>query len=345
MKLERQRVEPFLKSPDAATQAVLVYGPDRGLVAERAQRIARAVVPDPQDAFRIATLTAETIAADPARLHDEAAQLSLLGGRRLIHLREAGDAIGAIFAKFLPGMPAGDSFVLVEGGDLKPRSSLRRAFEGAKNAAAIACYLDGPREIEALVREVLGHSKVGIEREAMQYLVSSLGGDRRLSRNELEKLALYAGPGGNVTLEDATALVGDSAELTLDDIVLNAAEGDVAAAERALDRALSEGEAPIRLLRAASRHFERLHLAGMLLAEGASTDEALGGLRPPLFFKTRPRFERQLRLWGPRRAAAVLAALVEAERQAKSSGMPAETLCRNALLRIARGAAPTRKAS
>jgi len=338
LKLERQRIAAFLKSPDKAARACLIYGPDRGLVTERAETLARAVVPDIKDAFRVVYLAPEELGAKPARLQDESAQLALTGGRRLIWIREAGDAAGAPLAAFLKDMPPGDSFVLVEAGDLKPRSALRRAFEGAGNAAAIACYLDGPREIEALVREVLGSHRVTADAAAVQYLVASLGGDRMMSRQELEKLALYAGDGGRIGFDDAADVVGDSAELSLDDVVLGAAEGDTAGFERALHRALAEGEAPVRILRAAMRHFERLHRAGARLAQGGSEEDAIANLRPPLFFKVKDRFKRQLRLWPPRRAAAVLGALTETERQVKSAGMPAETLTRAALLRIARGA-------
>lgn len=315
-----------------------MYGPDRGLVGERAARLARVVVPDPKDAFRVAALSADTLLSNPARLHDEAAQLSLMGGRRLVHVTDAGDAVGTLFARYLGDPPAGDGFVIVEGGDLKPRSSLRRAFESAKNAAAIACYLDGPREIEALVREVARAHRITVAPDALSYLVSSLGGDRALSRQELEKLALYAGDGGKVAFDDAAALIGDSADLSLDDAILAAAEGNPSACERALTRALAEGEAPIRILRAAQRHFTQLHRSASRLDDGANADEAIAVIRPPLFFKLKDSFKRQLGLWPARRAASVLIALVEAERLAKSSGMPGETICRAALLRIARGA-------
>ncbi len=338
MKLERQKISAFLKSPDKSFRACLIYGPDRGLVAERAETLARAIVPDTNDAFRVVYLPVEELGAKPSRIRDESAQLSLLGGRRLIWIKEAGDAAGSPLAAFLKDTPPGDSFVLVEAGDLKPRSGLRRAFEGASNAAAIACYLDGPREIEALVREVLGAHRVSADAAAVQYLVASLGGDRLMSRQELEKLALYAGDGGRIGFDDAAQVVGDSAELSLDDVVLGAAEGDTAGFERALHRALSEGEAPVRILRAAMRHFERLPRAGARLASGGSEEDAISSLRPPLFFKLKDRFKRQLRLWPPRRAAAVLSALTETEIRVKSSGMPAETLTRAALLRIARGA-------
>jgi DNA polymerase III subunit delta len=339
VKLAPARLAGFLAKPDPAIRAILVHGGDAGLVRERADQIARAIVPDPDDPFRVALLAADTLLADPARLEDEARALSLVPGRRLVRVREAGDALGAAFDRFFKAMPAGDSLLLVEGGELPARSSLRRAFEAAKPALAIQCYADEPDELRALVRAVMGPRRIAVSGDAMEFLIANLGGDRLLSRQELEKLALYVGDGGRVGEEEAAALVGDSAALTLEDVTFAAAEGDAAALERSLKRAFEEGEQPVTVLRAEMRHFQRLFLAGARKAAGASDEAAIEGLRPRVFYKLTGRFKHQMNLWPPRRAAQVLAALLTAERHAKSTGLPGDAICRDALLRIARGAA------
>jgi DNA polymerase III subunit delta len=339
MKVAANRVAAFLAKPDPGLRAALFFGPDAGLVRERADRLALAIAPDPTDAFRIADLAAHALAADPPRLNDEAAALSLTGGRRLLRVREAGDAVGALFQRFLDDPPPGDSVTVVEAGELAARSSLRRAFEGAENAAAIGCYADGRRELEDLVREVLGSRGITVSGEALAYLTGHLGGDRLLSRRELEKLALYVGDGGKVGLGEALAAVGDSAQLTLEDAVLAACDGDAPALERALTRAFQEGEMPVSVLRALMRHMQRLHLTQARIEGGMSPEDALRSLRPPLFFKLQDRFRRQLRLWPERRAAQALELLLQAELNAKTTGLPSEAVCRDALLRVARAAA------
>jgi DNA polymerase-3 subunit delta len=338
VKLPANRTNAFLAKPDPGMRAALVYGPDGGLVAERADRLARAISPDERDPFRVADLAAAPLVADPARLHDEAAAQNLTGGRRLVRVRNAGDAVGALFERFLAVPPPGDSFVVVEAAELQSRSSLRRAFETAKIAAVIPCYPDGKRELEELARDVLGARRIAVSAEAMAYLAAHLGGDRRLSRSELEKLALFVGDNGAVGLAEATQAVGDSAQLSLEDVVLAAADGDAPALERALSRAFDEGEMPVSVLRALMRHFQRLHLAGARVESGMSEDDALKSLRPPLFFKLQDRVKYQLRLWPERRAAQALDVLVQAELNAKRTGLPPEAVCRDALLRIARGA-------
>jgi DNA polymerase-3 subunit delta len=202
---------------------------------------------------------------------------------------------------------------------------LRKLFESRAEAAAIGCYADSPKDLAEVIRSSLAAHRIAIAGDALDYLVDRLGGDRLVTRSELEKLALYAGDGGQVDLEAAMLSVGDSADLSLDDIVFAAAEGKTGALERALFRGLAEGESPIRILRAAQRHFQMLHLA----------NRRAEAVRAPPLPSLRERLGAQARRWPAPRAAAALDALTEAELAAKRTGAPQETICRNALLALA----------
>lgn len=337
MKLAAARVEGFLRRPDPEIRAVLIFGPDAGLVRERADTLGRTVAPDLHDPFRVADLNAAALAADPARLYDEAAQISLMGGRRLVRVRDVGDAQSTIFSRFLTD-PPGDGLVVVEAGDLPARGALRRLFDDAPMGVAIGCYPDSARDLAEVIRETLNAHKIAASRDALDFLVAHLGGDRLLTRAELEKLTLYAGDGGRIELEDAAASVADSAALSLDDAVLAAAEGDASALDRALARVFQEGESPVSVIRAASRHAQRLHGLSARLAAGETVDGVLRGARPPIFFKQQDSFRRQLARWREPQLRRQLDALAEAETRIKTTGMPDETICRAALLAMARQA-------
>ena len=342
-KLAAGRIDAFLKAPDRAMRAALIYGPDGGRVRERAEMLARAICDDPKDAFRVAELAPAPLSNDPDLLTAEVGQMTMFGGWRLIRIREAGDSLGVLFQRFFKAKVPGDGFVLVEAGDLASRSSLRRAFETASDAVAIACYADTARDLQALVKEVMDSHRIRIDEDASAYLTDHLGGDRGLSRGELEKLALYAGDGGMVTLDDAALSVGDSAAMEMDDALLAATDGDPAMLERALDRLYAEGENPVTVLRAAQRHVTRLHQVALRIDEGMSEEEALRSLRPAPFFKVADRLRAQLRYWPARRARAALSLLLDAEINVKRTGPPPEAICRDALLRIARRVAEARR--
>jgi len=326
-----------LHRPDPQISAVLLYGPDAGLVRERADALARAICPDLQDPFQLAELTPAILGADPARLADEAAQISLMGGRRVVRVRDAGDALAPLFARFL-GDSLGDALTVVEAGDLPGRAALRRVFDEAQRAAAIGCYPDSARDLAAVIRESFAARHVTASRDAVDFLVQHLGGDRLLTRAELEKLTLYAGEGGRIELDDVRAVTADSAALSLDDAVLAAAEGDAMALDRALGRVFQEGESAVSVIRALLRHLQRLHVLAVRIAAGASLDETMRAARPPIFFKQQDSWRRQLQRWSDAPLRLALDRVAEAEFRMKQTGLPAETLCREAMFKVAQSA-------
>lgn len=337
MLLPSARIAAFLQRPGAEIRAVLLYGPDSGLVRERADILARTVCPELNDPFRVAEVSGACLTGDPARLADEAAQLSLVGGRRVVRVRDAGDGLARLFAGFLDDA-AGEAFVVVEAGELARASSLRRAFEESPCATAIACYPDAARDRAAVIRETLGAHRVTVSRDAAQYLVENLGGDRLLTRAELEKLALYAGEGGRIELDDALLSVGDSASLEPDDAVMAAAEGDCARLERVLGRVFQEGQSPVTVVRALLRHLHRLHALAAAVAAGTPAGAAVRNARPPIFFKHQDSFTRQLAQWSEARLRPELDHVAQAELRMKQTGLPAETLCRAAFFALAHAA-------
>jgi DNA polymerase-3 subunit delta len=341
VKLGARQVERFLRRPDPTTSTVLLYGPDQGLVRERAEQLVRTVLDDPQDPFRLSELSADALRNEPGRLADEARTLCLVGGRRVVRLRQASDQVTAA-CRALLALEALEALVVIDAGELGPGSSLRRLIEAAPNAAALPCYRDEGRGLADLIERLLAEHGLQIEPDARAYLMEHLGADRGVTRSELAKLALYLEPAEasaaptsrRVRLDDVAAVVGDSAALEIDDLVHAATLGEPAEVERCLNRLLGEGHAPVRLLRALANHVGRLHQLALLVGRGEPAERVIDGFRPPLHFRRKPAVKAALRLWPASRAAAALGALLEAELGCKTTGRPAEALCRAAVLAI-----------
>ena len=267
----------------------------------------------------------------------------MMGGRRLVRIEAASDIIVPAVKLFLEDSP-GDGVIVISAGDLPPRSGLRKMVETAKNAVVLPCYLDDARALEGLVREVMQENGLRIEPEAMSWVLTQLGSDRAISRSELEKLALYKGPvppGGDpqiVTLADAQACVGDSGTLTLETIAIATSGGDLRQLDDALFKAFTRGENPVAVLRAVSRRLQRIQLVVGEMAQGAPIEQALKGLRPPVFFKEVPAFKAHVNRWSTTQLSRAMDILIGAEIDCKTTGLPAESICARACLRIANAA-------
>jgi DNA polymerase III subunit delta len=117
VKIEPRQAEAFLRKPDPRIRGVVIYGNDDGLIAERAVALARTVCDDLKDPFRVIDISGEALKNDPARLADEFGAMSMLGGRRVIRVRPAGEETVAALEN-LVAAPAGDALIVVEGGNL-----------------------------------------------------------------------------------------------------------------------------------------------------------------------------------------------------------------------------------
>jgi DNA polymerase-3 subunit delta len=336
MKLGTARIAAFVAKPDPAVRIILVYGPDAGLVRERVMHLARLAVPDLNDPFRVASLTASQLSEDGARLYDEMAALSLGGGKRLVRLQNPGESAAAIVTKLLADMPDTDSLLLIEAGDLDKRSKLRAACESdGPLCCAVACYVEDSAARQRTITEILTAEEVKAPRDVIMALADILPPDRMAMRSELEKMAIYVGKGNTATIDDVQATIHDAGAAEMDDLMLAVGGGEAKRAAQLLDRLFAEQTAPVALLRAAQRHFIRIQWARAQMDGGLNPSDAVKKLQPPVFWKHESAMAGQLRRWPRTRADQALRRLYDAEVAVKRTGTPDTALCAQVLLGLA----------
>ena len=288
----------------------------------RAEACVRAVAEDPDDPFRVTSLGPALLRDEPGRLADEAAALSLTGGRRAVRLRGVTEAAVPAVRSCL-ALPTVESLVVAEAGPLTPRSGLRRLCEQEQSLAAIPCYDESAEGARALIEAFCSQRNLSVAPETIAWLAERLGSDRRQIESEVEKLAVYLGDsgpdGGELTMEVAEACVGDAAEASADAVARLAVSGDLERLDRALARALYGGVQPIAMLRAAARRLARLHLATGAVEGGASRADAMGALKPPVYPRERAAFAQEMTRWPSARAARALGAAYQ--RRARLQGL------------------------
>ncbi len=269
--------------------------------------------------------------------------MSLMGGRRAIRVRPAGEESAAALEN-LVAASAGDALIVLEAGNLTPRSTLRVLAETEDCLAALPCYMDSDEALEALVESSARASGLAVEPGALDWIVERLGGDRGQTRSEIDKLLLYkeGDAARTITMEDAVAILGDTAAIGIDDVVAATFDGELAALDRALDRVFAEGGNSVQLVRSLQRHADQLHLVSGH-ARGGNFESALFKARGlPRRGPVRQRFERHLRSWPLARLGAALSAILKAEIDCKSTGLPGDAIARRLCLGLAQAARQSR---
>ena len=285
--LRGREIDTFLARPDPGRPIILLYGPDAGLVRERADALLASAVDDPDDPFSLVRLDGDELSAEPSRLVDEAMTVPLFGGRRAIRVR-AGSRSFAGGIDTLADMPIKDCRIVIEAGELRAENPLRKACERAKTAVAIACYPDGERDLAKLIDDELRIANLRITADARVSLTALLGGDRQASRNELRKLTLYAHGKGEVTLDDVMAVVADASELKIDPIVDGAFAGKPELVETEFAKAMVAGTYPGVIISAAQRQAAWLHKTALAAADGRRSRPCSTAAFPGCIFRARP---------------------------------------------------------
>jgi DNA polymerase III subunit delta len=335
-------VDRTLRRPDPSRPVLLLYGPDTGLVAERARLAAERAVDDPADPFQLIRIEGDVLAADPGRLVDEASTIGMFGARRVIWVRPTTRNIAPAVDAVLQGLLQ-DTTVVIEASDLGKSAPLRTLCERSPKALALPCYADTDRDLGGVVDEALQAAGLSIGRDARTALISSLGGDRLATRAELTKLLLYAHGQREVTLDDIDAVISDVSSLALDGVIDSAFAGELVGLDNALQRLLAEGTSASTLLGAALRHAFTLFSARLEVAGGKSIAETVAAWRG-LHFRRKTVVEKQLGLWTLKALTHVIETLQAAVLDSRRAPDLGAALAGHALLDIAAATTAAKRA-
>ncbi len=334
MKIAPRMAEAYMAKPDSQHRAILFYGPDSGLVRERAKRLVTTLLGEKYDPFALTELTGAQLVADPARLADEIAAISLMAPKRVILISDGGDKLTRIIEN-AAGCFHDSAFLVICADELSARSSLRGYFEKEHNCAAIACYKDEARDVQEFIRKAFTGANIAVGPGVMEYLSQQLGNDRGVTRQEVEKLILYAGESKQLRLEDVVALVDYNRDTGFDDLANAIANRDLQALEKTLALLLGESASPVAYLRALQRYFNRLYYIKSQMSNGQSAEAVIQGLRPPVFFKQVPPLTRHAQSWSIEHIVKALKLLIAAELACKTSDLPPVTASSRRLMQVA----------
>jgi len=337
MKIQGASIRRFIDKPDKAVRAVLLYGPNESFSHEAAQKLAAWAVGKSDDPYAVTKLGDDDIKKDSARLIDALSAQSLLGGPTVVWARITGKGADAAIVDALEGFERDEplGYLIVEAGDLGSTAELVKKFTAAKNAAVIAFYEETDAERAQHARSLAKDQGISFDRDAEDLFLPALPADRGLATKEIEKLALFAhGLGRAITTADLEALMTDEGESALDAASLAAAQGKAAQAVEALARI--DALSGISALRALLRRLHQLREARLLIDGGMSPSDAIGKLRPPVFWKERDAVAAQARLWNGKKLNAAFDILWSAELRSKTAGAPQELIAADAYRGVAK---------
>jgi DNA polymerase III subunit delta len=310
--------------------AVLVYGPESGLVSIRAKKIATAIVADLSDPFLVASLNEKQLDEDKGLLADEFASISMLGGRKLIMVDGGNKMTESLKMIFEAGKKQkdfriiGENFIVIAAGDLEKSSSLRKFAEANPYIATIACYEDDVATISAIIRQKFKEQNFTFDNDVVEMLLNKFGKNRQIILNEIDKLALFMGEKRHISAEILQETIADIAEISAFQLVEEFANRDVKKAIFFLEKLFTEKTSPITIIRFLTNYFGKLSLVKNNIKNGSNLD--LEMKIQNIFFKQQPTFKKHLNIWSEKAISNILIKLQELEIRCKNSNFDSELL-------------------
>ncbi|HZG30500.1 MAG TPA: DNA polymerase III subunit delta [Ensifer sp.] len=297
--LKPQEFDRLLRSSSALPRIIVIFGPDRGLVSERAEAAATRTGVSLTDPFAVTRIEASDLQKAPGRLIEEMQSIGLFGGEKLVWVRNAANEKSLVDG--LTALSADNelqSYLIVEAGDLKKGSALRKAAEAARSVTSVPCYADDQASLNTLIDDILQETGQRIAPAARARLLENLGGDRRASRGEIRKLALYCAHDPQIEEHHVLDIIGDVSETSLDNLIDALLGGDATTMIAALDALVSAKTAIYQVLNAVIRQFQTLDsLRAEMDRSRQSANQVVQTHGKHIFFKRRNVIVQALNVW------------------------------------------------
>lgn len=297
MKISSYQVENYIKKiADEKISGCLLYGPELTITRFRFEVIAKKIVNDLADPFLVSQLSSEKIKEDKAILTDEFYSIAMLGGRRLIMIKDC-DTHTVQALKILLSDPQygrkSDNFILIQGGDMDKSSALRKLVEESQFLMAIPCYEEDATSLRKSISELFVENDIIVEGEIINLMVKNFGKDRNLIVNEVSKIKNYLGDEKKLSLEIFKKITSSNQDENLQDFAVQFASKNYEWCFLRAEKAFEGGNESILLVRNLINYFSKLYSAKVSIENsGKSIDEAVKSAQ--IFYKIEADFRRNL---------------------------------------------------
>ena len=297
MKISSYQVENYIKKiADEKISGCLLYGPEPTITRFRFEVIAKKIVNDLADPFLVSQLSSEKIKEDKAILTDEFYSIAMLGGRRLIMIKDC-DANTVQALKILLSDPQygrkSENFILIQGGDMDKSSALRKLVEESQFLMAIPCYEEDATSLRKSISELFVENDIIVEGEIINLMVKNFGKDRNLIVNEVSKIKNYLGDEKKLSLEIFKKITSSNQDENLQDFAVQFASKNYEWCFLRAEKAFEGGNESILLVRNLINYFSKLYNARVSIENsGKSIDDAVKSAQ--IFYKIEADFRRNL---------------------------------------------------
>lgn len=298
----------------------LFYGENLGLVNFFKQKIT-------EKHKKILRFSQEDILKDQNKIFNEIKNISLFDDKKIIFISNVNDKSLELIKEI--SSDVGDNKIFLFANILEKKSKLRSFFEKTTICDVVACYKDNDISIKKLIlKDLKGYT--GITPEIINLLLDNSGLDRIKLLNELDKIK-YLFIDKKIQSDQLIPLLDQKTDDEFNTIKDSALAGNKKLTNNLLSSTIFEIEKMSLYLGAMNQRLSKL-METALQAKKENLVKIVDNMKPPIFWKDKPTFLNQAKLWNKNKINLAFKKTYELELRVKSNASIDKTLLIKKLL-------------
>ena len=287
---------------------ILFYGENLGLINEFKKKII-----DQNKHTHILRFTQEEILKNEDNFLRELYNTSLFKNQKIFFVYDANDKISKLITNILPNI--GENKIFLFSDVLEKKSKLRNFFEKEKTTDIIPCYTDNEISIKKIISNSLKEFE-GVSQQILNIIYKSCNNDRMRLYNEIDKIKAYFSK-KLINDKDLIELLNMSENENFNYIKDCTLNGNRKKTNELLNNTIIEREKSVFYISTINKRLENLKIVSQ--KKDVNIEKAVAELRPPIFWKDKPNFIQQARLWNVNKINVALKKTYDVELKIKSN--------------------------
>ena len=185
-----------------------------------------------------------------------------------------------------------------------------------------------------IINSILIKHKVFFSDEFISKFSSTFNTDSLFNKTEIEKLDNFLLNNKNITEDVLLKFMINNEDINLNKVVYSCSKGQTKESLFYLDKIYEKTNNNIILIRMFVKHFKTIEKILLSSQNGRSFADTINNLKPPIFFKEKPFFLYQCRLWSYKKISLIQKRLIDLELKTKTGLYPEKTLLSQFILSV-----------
>jgi len=285
-------------------KATLIYGENNGIKDD----VKEAIKKNNKDTDIINFFESELFKNN--FLYENIANPSLFNKKKIIFIQEASDKIFEQIEECLE-KENNEIKIYIFADKLEKKSKLRNIFEKDKKLAIFPCYEDNERTLIGYINNRLKNYK-GLTGEITNIIINNSNMDRRVIKNELEKIIGFFLE-KKINKQQILEILNIKNDTSFNDIRDKALMGEKIQINKLLSETEILEDETFFYLNSLNYRIMRLQEITKISQGNDNYDNILESIKPPIFWKDKPVILRQLRKWSLKKLESMLVKIGETE--------------------------------